>query len=145
MTRVLALLCTILIALLCSLSPVDAGTTCADGGITPGAQCHTSTACTSSNGVSFSGTCIGVSTTTSFAAGSPGYIRCSSAQPICAGGPVATQVGGCKGDGDCPSGSICVSDSGLQGCGTGFATCMVSCSDSTTTTTTSTSTTSTSA
>lgn len=135
-----------ILALSCALvlAPVVAFATCADGTTLPNAACHTASACSSSQGVSFSGMCVAGSTSTT----STDKLRHCGGGPICAGG---TPLGsGCTSDAACVSqfgsGFICVvdGDAGVSNCGTGFSSCIASCNDSTTTTTSTTSSTSTS-
>src|ERR1051326_2105021 len=109
--------------------------TCANGGIKCGATCGDATSPGDGTcGTHFTGMCIGVSTDTTGCQ----YIRCSGNTPACVSGPFVNPGQGCSSDTQCAAiqaGSVCVSDSGLAGCGDGFAQCMTACTTSTTTTT----------
>ena len=94
---------------------------CSGGSFAAAQSCNT--ACSTAGGITYAGMCIAGSGPTGVT-GTVVYVRCSTATPICASGPFGAN---CKSDSDCASGQVCVSDSGNQGCGTGFAQCMTSC------------------
>lgn len=101
--------------------------TCANGGILCNAQCHTSSACASAGGNTYTGVCIGGANQSS--ASCP-LTRCGSNTPICgAASNISGRGQGCSGDGSCPSGYICVSSAGPGSCGTGWSQCISSCSE----------------
>lgn len=134
--------------LLAFAAPLAYAQTCTDGGKTCGQLCGTGT-CTTAQGVTFSGQCAAVRTTTSATCKSdPFLIRCDSAAvAICSGGPALSQS--CTSDAQCVarhgSATICVvsGSAGIGSCGTNWSACIKSCSDSTTTTTTTSTTTTT--
>jgi hypothetical protein len=108
--------------------------TCANGGIKCGKQCPTGGAsCNPSGGQLYTGMCVGNSLQ-----GECQYVACSGGAKC-----VSTPFGkhGCLGDSECKPGEACISDSGIEACGTGFSVCMQLCPVSTTTTTTTTTTT----
>ena len=143
----LHLLASFVVALSLLIVPMAAATTttttlptCDNGGTLCNAQCHTSSACATSGGNTYTGICIGGSNQAS--ATCP-LTHCGSTTPVCAAPTNISGVSnGCATDAACGTGYICVSSIGPGGCGTGWAQCISSCSDSTTTSTSTTATTS---
>jgi hypothetical protein len=123
MKTVLKALSTVLLTL-CVLAlaagPVLATTTttlvsCANGGI----ACNTSPgtgSCGTTSAAGFTGMCAGTSSACS-------YVHCGAAA-VCVAGLFSGSPG-CSSDSACPSGYACISDSGSNGCGTGWSICML--------------------